>query len=210
MYRVIILACIIFFSLPSALLFAEKTTITDKTTVEKLQPPAPPAAWSAAPAWSIDPKTKCRVWNEEPVPNDSFTWSGACKDGLADGQGVLQWIKYGRPGAKFEGTYLQGKMSGKGTYATVSGKRYEGLFANNMFQGKGIYTWPDGRRYEGDFAGDMFQGKGILTWSDGRRYEGDFQSDKFNGIGVLFKADGVVLRGKFKDGEFVSPSPTSI
>ncbi|MBS0548662.1 MAG: hypothetical protein JSR24_12985, partial [Proteobacteria bacterium] len=42
--------------------------------------------------WIIDPTTKCKVANAFPSAAETITWSGPCKDGYAEGQGVAQWF----------------------------------------------------------------------------------------------------------------------
>ena len=41
--------------------------------------------------WVIDQTTQCRVWNSDPKPNQSMTWSGKCENGTAGGAGVASW-----------------------------------------------------------------------------------------------------------------------
>lgn len=44
------------------------------------------------PNWIITDKG-CKVWNPNPQPNESVTWSGECVDGKANGNGILTWYK---------------------------------------------------------------------------------------------------------------------
>ena len=40
--------------------------------------------------WLGDPVSDCKVWSETKTENEiSLTWSGACHDGKATGEGVL-------------------------------------------------------------------------------------------------------------------------
>ena len=34
-------------------------------------------------------------------------------------------------------------------YTWLDGRKYEGTWKDNNMHGKGVYTWRDGRRYEG-------------------------------------------------------------
>ena len=66
-------------------------------------PPGPLADASTHTAgWTLDSKTGCAVWNPVPLPNESVTWLGACRDGVADGPGVEQWYKGFSPGQSGE------------------------------------------------------------------------------------------------------------
>jgi hypothetical protein len=33
------------------------------------------------PAWITDAKSKCKVWDPDPEPNETVAWSGTCKPG---------------------------------------------------------------------------------------------------------------------------------
>jgi hypothetical protein len=141
-------------------------------------------AWLAMPAqagsdasWTTD-SNGCKVWNPHPKPNESVTWSGACRDGFADGAGVMQWLVDGNPGTRVETTYVGGKANGTGSLVTASGVRYEGSFMDGARTGKGVMTWPNGARYEGDWVDDQRAGNGTMTWSDGSHYSGQFADDK--------------------------------
>src|ERR1700759_5733769 len=60
---------------------------------------------SAAPDWITATNQACKIWNPEPQADESVTWSGGCKDGLACGKGVLKWTENGKPDAEFDGEY---------------------------------------------------------------------------------------------------------
>ena len=86
---------------------------------------------SAMPDWITVTNQPCKVWNPNPVPNESVTWSGACTDGLASGQGTLRWEVNGKLDAEFEGRYLNGKRNGPGVLTTGDGRRIEGTWVND-------------------------------------------------------------------------------
>ena len=46
---------------------------------------------------------------------------------------------YYNDGDVYNGTWVDGLMSGFGVYNFVSGDRYEGSFSNDSFNGRGIY-----------------------------------------------------------------------
>ena len=165
---------------------------------------------SAAGNFKADPVTGCKVWNVDPQPDETFTWTGGCKDGYLDGNGIFQWIVDGKAGSKYEGSFIQGKKQGKGISVfgpttSSAGDRYEGDYYDGLRHGKGIYLWANGIAYEGDWLNDIMTGKGILTWVSGSRYEGDFWDNKMHGYGVYTYADGRVQRGRFENGKYVGP-----
>ncbi|HEX7642783.1 MAG TPA: TonB family protein [Burkholderiaceae bacterium] len=149
--------------------------------------------------WIAD-ANNCKLWNPNPIQNETVTWSGACVDGFADGPGKLVWTVDGKFSSSFEGTYSAGKRNGKGVATSAKGYRYEGDFVDNQWQGKGILVSSDGSRYEGEFADDRRNGKGVQTYKNGARYEGAFADGKLNGKGILTFADGGRYEGDFAGG----------
>ncbi|MFG6412321.1 MORN repeat-containing protein [Roseateles sp. DC23W] len=128
-------------------------------------------------------------------------------------------------GNRFEGSFVNGRLAGRGTAAMADGSRYEGEFADGRFHGRGVQTWlngsryegdyvdgrrsgmgvyvyPDGTRYEGQFANGRLAGKGVMTWRDGDRYEGEFFDGARTGVGVMRLAGGDRYEGEFADGVF--------
>lgn len=140
------------------------------------------AALSEEMAWITD-QQGCRIANPHPQPGETVSWSGACKDGLADGQGILQWFEDGAATARYEGELRAGWADGKGTLTT-----------------------PDGVRYTGDWKSSREDGEGRMEWPNGTWYEGQWREGKPHGYGQYRTPDGKLVTGKFVDGEF-EPSP---
>lgn len=129
-----------------------------------------------------DQNTGCKVWNPNPQPNETVTWTGACLDGFADGMGVLTW---------YNGTKQQVQ-------------RYEGAFVNKEMNGRGIYTWGNGDRYEGEFKDGQRTGKGMMLYavppsSQIKKYVGDFVNGKIHGRGIGDFFDGDHYEGEWRD-----------
>src|SRR5580692_4979292 len=80
----------------------------------------------AAPGWITATNQPCKIWNPQPQPNESVTWSGTCKDGLASGKGILRWTEDGKPDVQFDGEYENGKRNGPGVMITPDGHHIEG------------------------------------------------------------------------------------
>jgi len=126
-----------------------------------------------AGTWIAD-KSGCQVWDPNPQLNETVSWSGGCRNGLAEGAGSVEWSK--------------------------DGKRIEtdnGLWRGGKQVGKGMQNWPIGR-YEGDLADGLPNGQGVLTFEK-FRYEGEFRDGKPNGSGSLIQGSQTV-RGTWKDG----------
>jgi peptidoglycan hydrolase-like protein with peptidoglycan-binding domain len=147
--------------------------------------PVPPALALPAPltqrasngqaGWSFDRRTGCAVWNRDGT-NWVITWSGACTDGVATGQGTLEWN------------------------TTGGMERWTGTLQVGERQGRGVLVWADGARYDGDWRNGQRTGLGMTTYQDGGRYEGGWQSNRAHGQGVRTGADGSQQAGDFVDG----------
>ena len=86
---------------------------------------------SPKPDWITVTNQPCKVWNPRPIPNESVTWSGECKDGYASGQGTLRWTVDGQLDAVYEGSYENGKRNGHGALTLANGRRIEGEWFND-------------------------------------------------------------------------------
>jgi hypothetical protein len=87
---------------------------------------------AAPPGWITATNKPCKIWNPEPQPNESVTWSGDCKDGLASGKGVLRWTENGKPDEEFDGEYANGKRNGFGVMISPDGQRTPGEWADDQ------------------------------------------------------------------------------
>jgi hypothetical protein len=93
---------------------------------------------AAMPDWITTTNQPCKIWNPEPRPDESVTWSGGCKDGFASGKGILRWTEDGKPDVEFDGQYANGKRNGPGVMITPDGDRVEGVWVNDkLIRGDG-------------------------------------------------------------------------
>lgn len=171
----------------------------------------------------------CQVFDPNPRPQETFTWSGGCIEGFADGSGVLQWSLDEKPSTRLEVTLVRGKAEGPGSSVGANGLRFEGRFSNGERSGKGVMIWPNGDRYEGtwllgertgagmltrtnggryegDFLNGHWSGKGTFTTSAGARYTGDWVNDKRQGNGTAAWPDGTRYEGPFVDDKVADPT----
>jgi hypothetical protein len=83
-------------------------------------------------------------------------WTGACQNGFAQGQAVMQWFLGDTRTERYEGEVRDGKLNGRGIYTFPSGDRYEGEFRDGKYNGRGVYTSKDGERLTGLWRDDSF------------------------------------------------------
>ena len=112
-------------------------------------------------SWDLDPHVGCRLWDWRPDPEDTSTWSGACRSGTKEGRGVVQWHEHGRPIDRFEGVFRRGKREGFGRYEWPAGQRYEGGYVAGLPHGQGTVTI-DGVSFTGTWR------RGCLAHGDKR------------------------------------------
>lgn len=68
-------------------------------------------------------------------PEIAASYSGDCKKGLANGNGIAT----GKD--KYEGKFKDGLPQGNGTYEYANGDKYEGDFKDGMRSGNGKFTF---------------------------------------------------------------------
>ena len=103
------------------------------------------------PGWIAD-KNGCRVWNSTPDPGDTVSWSGPCKDGLANGYGVLVWLLDGQLDETYVGVLTGGHYTGYGTQIWRTGATFSGSYLNDRASGWGTYRDPDGAEHSGNWV----------------------------------------------------------
>jgi hypothetical protein len=185
---------------------------------------------SSSAVWLMDAQSKCTVLYADQRPADSVTWTGACANGAANGQGAATFTKGNRfvaqitgafvngaaagavranwaDGAHYDGDEQSSRFAGQGTLTTAAGDRFEGNWANGRMNGRGSVVWANGDRYDGDWRDNKAEGHGVQTWADGRKYDGAWKNDLPNGHGVLTRKDGSTFEGEFADGE---PKPATV
>ena len=139
-------------------------------------PETAPPLEPAGPSWSIAENEPCLVWNYGNRDYEPFTWSGACVDDKASGEGRLAFR--GGEGT-YEGTMQAGKMHGRGVFEWSNGFRYEGELRDGKQHGYGTYVGANGERYEGGWNEGRPHGQGTYVEGDGTTYEGAWRDGCF-------------------------------
>jgi hypothetical protein len=74
------------------------------------------AAWNVCVAqstdtarWELDQLNQCKIWNPRPMPNETVTWLGSCKNGFVEGYGTAEWYRDDKIISKTEGNFLSGR-----------------------------------------------------------------------------------------------------
>jgi len=164
----------------------------------------------------------CKVSNPYPREDERTTWTGGCKNGYAEGVGVLQWYYKDDPEMRYEGQLAAGKPNGPGHAFFTNKSNFEGTFKDGKWQGQGVYTYadggtlsatfddnapvgevlrtyPNGDVYVGYYAAGKRNGYGTMTYGLGGSYKGHWEDDQRNGQGTITYADGTTREGVFHD-----------
>ena len=143
----------------------------------------------------------CQVGKLLPVPADqSVHWNGACKDGFADGTGVLEWTTKDGSTRRIEGKFARGAVIGEGKLKAGDKFTYVGSMTDGVPDGEGYLHFANALRYEGGITMMRREGKGVQIYPNGDTYQGEFHADRPNGQGRLTFALGGMVEGAFRDG----------
>jgi len=173
--------------------------------------------------WLSDPQTHCRVWDDDMQPGEEVHWKGACRNGIAEGPGVTEWLKDGKLTQTVEGSLKAGRLDGRILIHFANGARVETEFRDGLVDGLNVViaadgtrttrqfragkpvgrvqvVWTNGGKLDGDIDQDG-QMHGIRSWPSGDRYEGDFKNYLADGKGSFIRADGLRYKGDFVAGK---------
>ena len=180
-----------------------------------------PALAQEAPVWIG--AAGCRLAAVKPTPAQPPSWNGGCKDGYAEGKGVLEWVDAKDKHYKLEAEFVAGRVRGEGTLYAPYGEVYTGTLTDGVPDGHGYFREQDGSQFEGEVRmgklsgmaealyanGDDYKGEwkddrpdgtGTMTWILGGRYEGDWKNGKPSGAGKIVYAGGTGREVAVQDG----------
>jgi len=143
----------------------------------------------------------CRIENPNPRQNERVTWDGQCKDGYAEGTGILQWYLNEKPSSRYEGGMAHGLPHGTGVYAYANNVRYEGGFANGQRNGQGTITRPNGYKFIATFENNETVGIVEIHYPNGASYKGMYKNYQPEGQGRMVYAEGFIYDGEWKNGK---------
>ena len=141
----------------------------------------------------------CKIVNPAPKTWQRATWSGPCKDGYADGDGIMEWFAAAGT-LHFQGTLRRGLRHGQGYTKRPDGAQYEGGYADGEASGKGTELLTDRTEYNGDWRHGQYDGAGAISFATGGAYSGQWKAGHFEGHGKLTYTSGKVFEGEFTQG----------
>lgn len=130
---------------------------------QELQKVAKPGA----PGYLLSSNNNCKIWNENPVENETVVFNGDCLNGVASGKGEAIFSSYTNgklEQQRFEGVFDFGKLNGEGKIISMSGWQYSGEFLNSKKHGYGVLIFANRERYEGFFSNNYPEGNGIFYY----------------------------------------------
>ena len=142
----------------------------------------------------------CRIAPVLPTPRNGVSWSGACKDGFAEGEGVLEWHSSNKGRYKLKGKAVRGEIQGDAALESLW-YVYRGSVQHGIPHGAGFFTFPNGRMYEGEVAHGRPEGQGILLTTDRSQYTGQWKEGKQHGKGEMVYTAGGSYSGEWKAGK---------
>jgi hypothetical protein len=143
----------------------------------------------------------CRVAAVKPAPAQPPTWSGGCKEGYAEGKGVLEWHTAEGKAYRLSATLHTGVVQGEGELRYPGGGEYTGSLKDGVPEGNGYYRDAKGNQYQGEIHGGFFDGPGEVLYYTGNAYTGQLKDDKPNGVGKMAYMLGGSYEGNWKDGK---------
>ena len=128
--------------------------------------------------WIADPKTGCQIRNPRPMPDESVSWEGDCKDGKANGPGILHWYAKEKLFLTLDGVMEEGQCRHNCTITTEAGYKYVGDLQDNRPNGYGAMNYPDGTQYSGGWINGKKHGKGKFVAKDGSSTDEEWENGK--------------------------------
>ncbi|XP_065841787.1 radial spoke head 1 homolog isoform X1 [Oscarella lobularis] len=109
-------------------------------------------------------------------------YKGQWKDGVKHGKAVIEFAS----GDRFEGTFVNGEIEGKGVWQSSSMKsKYEGNWKESQRNGDGEMHFLSGNVYKGQFRNNVLEGRGKMTYADGSTYNGLWKKNQIRDLEEL-------------------------
>ena len=109
----------------------------------------------------------CHVWNPNPQPGETVTWTGECSGGLVQGTGTVTWIHAGGEQV-VTGRRRDGKEDGHTVIRFANGNVDEGPYVDGQRHGHWVFRFANGDVAEGLNVEGELHGEWVVRRSDGR------------------------------------------
>ncbi len=146
---------------------------------------------------------ECYVWNPNPQPNETVTWTGECSSGLTQGTGTLTWIVSDQKTEEGEGRLQDGKTHGQWVWRNSDGSTRERFYVDGEYVG----PTAEAEEMEGRVVGGKPHGDWVYRLANGTLHKGPYVKGKRHGEWSIQLADddgklsGTVEEGPYVDGE---------
>jgi hypothetical protein len=114
-------------------------------------------------------------------------------------------------GDTFEGEFMNGKRTGRGTYYYSNGDVFTGQWLQNFRDGFGELNIKKKGVYRGTFQNSQKHGEGKMKYLNGDHYTGQWKYGRRHGKGVYCfrenqqKLEGVWSKGNVVEGRWILP-----
>ena len=145
----------------------------------------------------------CHFWYDHYDPRVSWAWSGACRDGVADGPGALAATSAGGS-ADLVGAFGAGRMQGLWIVRYADGRVDRGPYLDGRRHGRWVDRYADGRVDEGTYAHGRKHGQWVDRYASGNRFEYEYRNGSVDGQpGVYVTEDGERHPGRWSGNCFL-------
>jgi hypothetical protein len=126
---------------------------------------------------------------------DGSVAMGTFANGKLDGEFCLHYDK--TSGSKYEGSFKDGRRSGKGRVVYANQSEYVGDYLAGKRHGHGELKSGD-NSYVGGWKEDYWHGQGTVKYDNGVKYVGSFVRGVFSGNGEMYFSTDADKKGKGK------------
>ncbi len=147
----------------------------------------------------LSQKPGCYVWNPNPQPGETVTWTGACAGGKAQGTGTLTWA-HDAGAQTSNGRLVDGEYNGHWVLRDEEGTVSEGYFVDGEENGHWVVRFASGQVQEGPYLDGEPNGNWIIRFASGEVQEGPIVDGEQNGHWVVRFADGDTMEGPYVNG----------
>ncbi len=129
---------------------------------------------------------RCRFWYDYYDPGVGWAWSGECRDGVADGPGVLT-ATAAVGSAELFGAFGGGRMQGLWIVRHADGRIDQGSYLDGRKHGRWMDRYANGRVDEGSYVNGRKHGRWVDRYASGNRLEYEYDN------GALDRRPGVYI-----------------